>query len=162
MARQHGFAQGLHRHFQGQGRIHAVLRAGFRLGVLQVHEDAMVGSEVGVLDELDMPAAFAVAFPARAQAFRQGIVHLAFVHGFAEWRADVQVDVGQLGEAFRHQAGAGYPGIPDGGVLGGLPLQLQRAVPHLEQGMALSADMRGNEIGEGGKAQWDPPRASAA
>ena len=40
----------------------------------------MVRSEVGILDELDMPPSDSVPVLARTQAFRQGLFHLTCSH----------------------------------------------------------------------------------
>jgi len=107
----------------------------------------VVGSQVGILDELDMPTADPIPVLARAQAFRQCAFDLALAHGFTEGRADVEMDIRLSRQSFGDQAGGRDPSSIDGNIFRGTMAKFQVIVLQVENRMPLAADVGGHESG---------------
>src|SRR4051812_32855419 len=72
--RRDEFPERLDSDVQGQPRIHSGKAVDLRSRFKQIHEHAVVRSQIRVFDELDMPSADGVFIPARAEAFRDGLL----------------------------------------------------------------------------------------
>jgi hypothetical protein len=102
----------------------------------QIDEYPVVRAEVGIFHELDMPPADAITVAPRSQAFGQGLLDLARSDGFAEGRADVQVDVRLRSQAFGDQARPVDPGTVDRHFLRRTAAKFQAVLPDVEKRMS--------------------------